>query len=46
MKALAALRYIHLGKTKVTAKGVAGLAAALPQCKIEWDGAPVEPTKK
>ena len=29
--------------TKVTAAGVKKLAAALPRCKIEWDGGVIEP---
>jgi hypothetical protein len=27
----------------VTAKGVEGLAKALPKCKITWDGGVIEP---
>jgi len=32
--------------TKVTEVGVRKLAAALPQCKIEWDGGLIEPKAK
>jgi hypothetical protein len=35
---LTELTYLKLTRTKVTAKGVEGLAKALPKCKIEWDG--------
>jgi uncharacterized membrane protein len=28
---------LHLARTQVTAKGVEGLAKALPKCKIEWE---------
>jgi hypothetical protein len=31
--------------TRVTDAGVRQLAAALPQCKIEWDGGIIEPTR-
>lgn len=31
------------GMPDVTAAGVKKLAAALPRCKIEWDGGVVEP---
>jgi Leucine-rich repeat (LRR) protein len=37
------LTSLVLVKTKVTAKGVEGLAKALPKCKIEWDGGVIEP---
>jgi Leucine-rich repeat (LRR) protein len=37
------LKTLLLGQTKVTAEGVKKLAAALPQCKIEWDGGVIEP---
>jgi hypothetical protein len=30
-------------KTRVTEAGVRKLAAALPACKIEWNGGTVEP---
>jgi hypothetical protein len=41
---LTALRDLRLLETKVTADGVNKLAAALPGCKIEWDGGVVGPT--
>ena len=37
------LRYLVLTRTKVTEAGVKKLAAALPRCKIEWDGGVIEP---
>jgi len=39
------LKVLQLQKTKVTAEGVKKFAAALPQCKIEWDGGVIEPKK-
>jgi len=39
------LTYLQLNKTQVTKTGVEGLAKALPQCKIEWDGGVIEPKK-
>jgi Leucine-rich repeat (LRR) protein len=39
LAALKKLTQVQLQRTKVTAAGVAKLQAALPQCKIEWDGA-------
>ncbi|MBS0207575.1 MAG: SUMF1/EgtB/PvdO family nonheme iron enzyme [Planctomycetes bacterium] len=36
---LKTLSVVRLNKTKVTAAGVAALQRALPNCKIEWDGA-------
>ncbi|MCE9528743.1 MAG: protein kinase, partial [Planctomycetales bacterium] len=38
------LQMVNLRNTKVTADGVKKLTAALPQCKIEWDGGVIEPT--
>ncbi len=38
------LRRLQVQRTKVTEVGVKRLAAALPQCKIEWDGGVIEPT--
>ncbi len=38
------LNSLILIKTKVTAEGVKRLVAALPQCKIEWDGGVIEAT--
>jgi hypothetical protein len=29
---------LNVANTKVTAKGVEGLAKPLPKCKITWDG--------
>ena len=40
------LTLINVKKTKVTAAAVAAFAKAMPQCKIEWDGGIIEPTKK
>jgi len=37
------LQVLNLHGTKVTAAGVKKLSAALPQCKIEWDGGVIEP---
>jgi len=38
------LRLVATG-TKVTDAGARQLANALPQCKIEWDGGVIEPTR-
>jgi hypothetical protein len=38
LEALKSLEELRLGKTKVTAAGVAKLQQALPKCKITWDG--------
>jgi hypothetical protein len=38
------LKSLFLRGTKVTAAGVDDLKAALPQCRIEWDGGVSEPT--
>jgi eukaryotic-like serine/threonine-protein kinase len=40
------LRSAMLKGTKVTAAGVAALAKALPECRIEWDGGIVGPAAK
>jgi len=40
------LTSLDLRKTKAAADGVKKLAAALPQCKIEWDGGVIEASKK
>ena len=40
------LTALDLRKTQVTAKGVSDLAKLIPQCRIEWDGGVIEPTKK
>ncbi len=45
LSGLSGLRSMDLKRTKVTAAGVKKLAAALPQCKIEWDGGAIEPKK-
>jgi hypothetical protein len=37
------LASLFVKRTKVTEAGVKKLAAALPRCRIEWDGAVVEP---
>lgn len=39
------LKTLTLKGTKMTEAGVKKLAAALPECKIEWDGGIVEPVK-
>ena len=46
LKHLAASKLISLNVrgTKVTETGVKQLAAALPQCRIEWDGGVIEPS--
>ena len=38
------LGVISLKATQVTEAGVMKLAAALPKCRIEWDGGVIEPT--
>jgi formylglycine-generating enzyme required for sulfatase activity len=43
LEGLAELRTLHLRECPVTAAGVEKLAAALPQCRIEWDGGIYEP---
>jgi serine/threonine protein kinase/Leucine-rich repeat (LRR) protein len=43
LKGLAALKEIDLTGSTVTAAGVKKLAAALPKCKITWDGDTIEP---
>jgi WD40 repeat protein/serine/threonine protein kinase len=43
LEACPSLQYLTLGKTAVTDAGVKKLAAALPLCKIEWDGGTIEP---
>jgi internalin A len=39
LKGLTKLLELDLRKTKVTTAGVADLQKAIPNCKIEWDGA-------
>jgi hypothetical protein len=34
---------LRLAKTKVTAEKIDELKAALPRCRIEWDGGIIEP---
>jgi eukaryotic-like serine/threonine-protein kinase len=46
LKSLTSLATLNLRRTKVTASGIAGLQAALPQCKLEWDGIPAPPQTK
>jgi eukaryotic-like serine/threonine-protein kinase len=46
LSGLSALRLLYVTKTKVTEPGVKKLAAALPRCKIEWDGGVIEPKEK
>jgi serine/threonine-protein kinase len=38
---LSKLTYLTVRQTKITAAGVKALQAALPNCKIDWDGPPV-----
>lgn len=45
LKGLMSLEFLVLSKTKVTEAGVKKLAAALPACKIDWDGGVIEPKK-
>jgi serine/threonine protein kinase/Leucine-rich repeat (LRR) protein len=40
---LKALQTLDVRKTKVTPAGIQALAAALPQCRIEYDGGVIEP---
>jgi formylglycine-generating enzyme required for sulfatase activity len=37
-----ALDILRAGETKITAAGVSKLSAALPRCKVAWDGVPTE----
>lgn len=39
------LTELSIKNTKATEAGVKKLAAALPLCKIEWDGGVIEPKK-
>jgi Leucine Rich repeat len=43
MQKIKGLKLVRLQATKITAKGVADLQRALPDCKVEWDGAPSAP---
>jgi serine/threonine protein kinase len=45
IKSLTKLTRLNVAKSKVTAKGVAELAKALPGCTIVWDGGTIEPKK-
>ena len=38
------LEHVYIKKTRVTEAGVKKLSAALPGCRIEWDGGVIEPT--
>ena len=40
---LAELRRLSLRQTAVSEAGVRKLSAALPKCRIEWDGGVIEP---
>jgi hypothetical protein len=42
---LKALTRLGVRRTKVTAKGLEALHAAVPGCRIEHDGGTIEPTK-
>lgn len=37
------LQFVNLNQTAVTEEGVKRLAAALPRCRIEWNGGLIEP---
>lgn len=39
------LNSLNLRATKVTEAGVKKLAAALPKCRIDWDGGVIDPTR-
>ena len=43
LKTLSELKLLGLARSKVTEAGVKKLSAALPGCKIEWDGGVIEP---
>ncbi|HET6879672.1 MAG TPA: protein kinase, partial [Pirellulales bacterium] len=43
LAAMSTLKSVVLKRTKVTEAGIEMLAAALPQCRIEWDGGVIEP---
>ncbi len=43
LEVLTKLTELNVSHTKVTSEGVKKLAAALPKCKIEWDGGVIEP---
>jgi hypothetical protein len=46
LAAIPTLAVVSLGKTKVTADGIERLKAALPNCRIDWDGGVILPKKK
>ena len=46
LQPLVKLKSLNVKKTRVTAEGVAVLQKAVPDCKIEWDGAPSAPGAK
>jgi Leucine-rich repeat (LRR) protein len=43
LQQLSGLRTVYLSETKVTEAGVKKFAAALPKCRIEWDGGVIGP---
>jgi hypothetical protein len=45
LKQMKQMVHLALQQTKVTEAGVQDLAAALPQCAIDWDGGKIEPTR-
>jgi hypothetical protein len=44
LETLTNLQIVKVMGTKVSGDGVKHLAAALPQCKIKWDGGVIGPT--
>ncbi len=44
LKTLSELKILRLARSKVTEAGVKKLSAALPGCRIEWDGGVIEPS--
>ncbi len=40
------LTHLYIERTKVTEAGVKKFAAALPRCRIQWDGGVIEPRSK
>jgi hypothetical protein len=45
LEGLGRLEHLNLKQTAVTAPAVKKLAAALPRCRIEWNGGVIEPAK-
>jgi eukaryotic-like serine/threonine-protein kinase len=45
LKGLSGLTYVNVRKTQVTAEGAAALHAAVPGCKVDWDGGTLGPKK-